>query len=179
MYLISDGGVNANTPDTIEAIMLTKNINYLDGVKLDVRESLDHVFVLSKYNDLSKLTCSKLRVNESSYEYLRKVKFPSHIFKYYIPTLEEILKNYDKKKIIAIEIDELNSYDELYYLLLRYNYGYFFISKNKEVLDELVKRHFNNLGKIINEESSIKIVNSISKNDIYDNTMLIVIKNDI
>ena len=106
MYLISDGGINTNISDTIEAIMLTKNMSYLDGVKLDVRKTIDNIFVLSKYNDLSKLTYSKNKVNESNYKYLRKVKFPSHIFKYYIPTLEEILKNYNKKKIIVLEIFE-------------------------------------------------------------------------
>ena len=174
MYLISDGGVNSNIPDTIEAIMLTKNINYLDGVKLDVRKSVDDIFVLSRYNDLSKLTFSKNQVNKSKYDYLKKVKFPSHIFKYYIPTLEEVLKNYNKQKIIVLEIFD-NNLDNLYNLLLKYNYKYFFMSKEKSILEELEKLSFNNIGRIINS-NNIEIISSVTHHDIYDNTMLIIEK---
>ena len=174
MYLISDGGINTNIPDTIEAIMLTKNISYLDGIKLDVRSTIDNIFVLSKYNDLSKLTYSKNKVNESKYEYLKKVKFPSHIFKYYIPTLEEVLKNYNKKKIIVLEIYDNNDLDILYNILLKYNYKYYFISKEKAILNTLNNLHYNDIGKIIDDNSNINIISSVSNNDIYDNTMLII-----
>lgn len=176
MYLISDGGINTNTLDTIEAIMLTKNITYLDGVKLDVRKSIDDIFILSRYNNLSKLTYSKNKVNESKYDYLKKVKFPSHIFKYYLPTLEEILKNYNKNKIIVLELFEKNNLDILYHLLLNYHYKYYFMSKDEDVLDELERNNFNNLGKIINEKSNIRVINSITNHDIYDNTILIIEK---
>ena len=176
MYLISDGGVNVNIPDTIEAIMLTKNISYLDGVKLDVRTSIDSVFVLSKYNDLSKLTYSNSKVNECKYEYLKKVKFPSHIFKYYIPTLEEVLNHYNKDKIIVIELFDTNNLEDLYNILLKYNYQYFFMSKNDDVIKKLVSFSFNNLGKIISENSNIKVINSVTNNDFYDNTILIIEK---
>ena len=170
MYLISDGGINTNVLDTVEAIMLTKNLDYLNGVKLDVRKTIDNIFVLSKYNDLSKLTFSKNKVNECNYQYLRKVKFPSHIFKYYIPTLEEILKNYNNNKIIVIELFESNNLKDLYHLLSKYNYQYYFMSKEKDVLNELEKHHFNNIGEIINEKSNIKIKHYIN------NTFLIIKK---
>ena len=176
MYLISDGGVNSNIPDTIEAIMLTKNINNIDGVKLDVRTSLDNVFVLSKYNDLSKLTCSNRKVDEVNYSYLKKVRFPSHLFKYYIPTLEEILKQYSKQKIIAIELFSNNNLKGLHDILSNYSYQYFFISKNKVVLNDLHRNDFDNIGRIIDENSNIEIINSVTNNDFYDNTMLIVEK---
>ena len=176
MYLISDGGVNLNTPDTIEAIMLTKNIGNIDGVKLDVRVSIDNIFVLSKYNDLKKLTCSNKKVNEVEYSYLKKVKFPSHIFKYYIPTLEEILKNYDKKKIIVLELYDDNNLDELYFILIRYPYKYYFISRNN-IIEKLKELKFNNIGRIIDGDN-IQIMDSISNHDIYDNTFLIIEKNN-
>ena len=179
MYLISDGGIYVNPPDTMEAIMLTKNMNNIDGVKLDVRLSLDNIFVLSKYNDLEKLTCSKRRVNEENYDYLRKVKFPSHIFKYYIPALEEVLKNYNPKKIIVLELFIINNLDQLYNLLIKYNYKYFFISKNSDVIEKLKINNFSNIGKIIDKDSNIKIVNSISKHDIYNNTFLIIENDEI
>ena len=82
MYLISDGGLNCNSLDTIESVLLTKNIKKLDGVKLDVRLSQDKVFVISRYNELNKFTYSKGLINEYDYNYLKKIKFPSHIFKY-------------------------------------------------------------------------------------------------
>lgn len=151
MYLISDGGLNCNTKDTIEAIMLTKNSKY-DGVKLDVRKSKDNIYVLSRYNELSKLTLSNKLVNECNYGYLRKVKFPSHIFKYYIPTLEEILMKYDKNKIIVIELYN-SDIGDLYSLLDKYSYHYYFLSKNNRTLDKLHQLNFSKLGTIIDNKS--------------------------
>lgn len=177
MYLISDGGINLNTPDTIEAIMLTKTINNLDGVKLDVRTSLDNVFLLSRYNELNKLTCSNKKVNEEKFDYLKKVKFPSHIFKYYIPTLEEVLKKYDLKKIIVLELYDTNNLDDLLILLIKYPYRYYFKVQSKEMIDKLKEFKLNNIGRIIDNDN-IKIINSVSNHDIYDNTFLITEKKE-
>ena len=155
VYRISDGGIPCNTLDTIESIMLTKNVNYLDGVKLDVRKTFDNIYVLSRFNELNKLTYSDKLVNKCSYNYLRKVKFKSHIFKYFIPTLEEILMKYDKKKIIVIELYDSNI-EELYYLLKKYDYKYFFISKNIDIINELVKYNFSDIGTIIDYKNVLK-----------------------
>ena len=170
MYLISDGGLICNTPDTIEAIMLTKNTNLVDGVKLDVRKSFDNVYVLSKYDDLNILTFSKNKVSNSNYNYLRKVKFPSHIFKYYIPTLEEVLEKYDKKKIIVLELYE-NDLKDLFSILNKYHYKYYFISKNSYVINELKELEFNKLGTIIDDYR--EIIHSIINHDLHANTFLI------
>lgn len=170
MYLISDGGIKTNIPDTIEAIMLTKNISYIDGIKLDVRVTSDNVFVLSKYNELNKLTYSNSKINEVSYDYLKKVKFPSHIFKYYVPTLYEVLKNYDYHKIIMIELFTLDNLESLYNLLQEYHYQYFFYSENKKVLEELKNNHFNNIGIIIDNDSNIDIIKNTKNN-------ILIIKN--
>ena len=169
MYLISDGGLSCNTPDTIESVMLTKNNINLDGVKLDVRKTLDNIYVISKYNELNKLTLSNKKVNECDYFYLRKVKFPSHIFKYYIPTLEEILVHYNKNKIIVLEIYD-NNLDNLYSLLEQYPYKYYFFSKNNLILNNLKNNNFNKLG-IILENNSIIIPKT--NNSLYYNTFLI------
>ena len=59
MYLISDGGICTNTLDTIESVMLTKNRNNIDGVKLDVRLSLDNIFVISRYEELERFTITR------------------------------------------------------------------------------------------------------------------------
>lgn len=169
MYLISDGGLSCNTLDTIESVLLTKNSNILDGIKLDVRKTIDNKYVLSRYDDLSILTCSKMIVSKSKYEYLKKVKFPSHIFKYYIPTLLEILNKYNNKKIIVIELYN-NNLDGLYKILENYDYKYYFYSKDTNILNELYNKDFNKLGKIL---SNNDIYDVRVNNNLYKNTFLI------
>ena len=165
MYLISDGGLLCNTLDTIESILLTKNSNILDGVKLDVRKTLDNKYILSKYDDLSILTCSKMIVSKSNYDDLKKVKFPSHIFKYYIPTLIEILNKYNQDKIIVIELFN-NNLDGLYNILVNYRYKYYFYSKDNNILKELYNKEFNKLGIILNNKDiyKTKVINKLYKN---------------
>ena len=123
--------MNVNVKDTWDAIFLTKNISYVDGVKLDIFMSKDGILVTAIDNDLSKYTLSKKKINEEDYTYLRKVKFPSHIFKYYIPKLEDILKEYDVKKIIVLELYKQNNNEqylnELLNILLKYTYKYYFL----------------------------------------------------
>ena len=170
MYLISDGGINTNTLDTIESIMLTKNMKEFDGIKLDVRKSLDNVFLISRYEELEKCTYGKGNISEYNYSYLRKIKFPSHIFKYYIPTLEEILKCYNIKKIMVLELYSLSDLDILFNLLVKYPYKYYFLSNDELIINKLKELDFDKIGKIITKS---KIINSITHNDIYENTFLI------
>ena len=169
MYLISDGGLSCNTLDTIESIMLTKNSTVLDGIKLDVRKTIDNKYVLSKYDDLSILTCSSKLVSKSSYNYIKKIKFPSHIFKYFIPTLEEVLIRYDKDKIIVLELFNSNI-DGLYNILSKYDYKYYFYSKDKSILKKIGNSNLNKLGKVINDNNIYK---TIVSNSLYNNTFLI------
>ena len=135
MYLISDGGASCNTKDTMEAIMLTKNISYIDGIKLDIYMSKDNILVVCQDNDLKKFTLSNKCVSDSNYEYLRKVKFPSHIFKYYIPTLEEVLINYNQDKIIVLDFKRNDNLfiNNLYNLLIKYPYNYYFLNKHNKL----------------------------------------------
>lgn len=183
MKLISDGGLGSlNDPDTIDAIMLTKNISYIDGVKLDVRMTYDNYLVLARDNDLSKFTLSNKKVNECNYSYLRRVKFPSHIFKYFIPTLNEVLLGYNKKKIVVLEIYEDNNIDKLlnllYNLLVLYDYNYYFISKSFRVLDKLKDNEFNKIGQIINDDSHIKVFDdsTFTIDLIGDNEVMLISK---
>ena len=162
VYLISDGGFNGNILDTLESVMLTKNKNDLDGIKLDVRESLDHIFVICRYEELAKLTYAKGKVSDYKYNYLRKIKFPSHIFKYYIPTLEEILNNYDRKKIIVLELYSVKDLDRLFILLIKYQYNYYFFSKDLNVLNKLKELDFDKIGNIISDKEII--YNDLSSN---------------
>lgn len=169
MYLISDGGVVTNTLDTIESILLTKYLKDIDGVKLDIRLSRDKVFVVSRYEELHRFTNSIGLVSDYNYSYLRKIKFPSHIFKYYIPTLDEVLKSYNKSKIIVLELYKPDELDKLFIILVKYPYKYYFLS-TKEINNKLIELDFDKLGTIINKYD---IINSISNKDIYENTFLI------
>ena len=183
MKLISDGGmVCCNTHDTIDAIMLTKNLSYVDGVKLDVRLTKDDYLVLSKYDDLSIDTLSNKKVSECCYNYLRKVKFPTHIFKYYIPTLEEILNHYNHEKIIVLELYPYNIdtlLEKLKSLLLLYDYSYYFISDSNEVLEKLKQNDFHKIGIIVNQESDIKVMKDLKMDEeiLIDNDVLLITKN--
>ena len=170
MKIISNGGiVSCNTPDTIDAIMLTKNLDFVDGIKLDVRMTNDYVLVLSKYDDLNKFTLSNKKISQCNYDYLRKVKFPSHIFKYYIPMLSEVLDRYNHDKLIIIELYKENELErfiyELYNILIKYSYRYYFISDDKEVLEKLKNNYFNKIGTIIDNNSNISIIKDYSFDD--------------
>ncbi len=150
MHIIANGGLsNLNDSHTIEAIMLTKNIDYIDGIKINIYKSIDNIYVVCQDNDLKKYTLSKEKVSMCTYHYLRKVKFPSHIFKYYIPTLEEILINYNKNKKIFLDIkcDDLTNLKEL---LQKYSYKYYFIY-NSDKTKEILENNFIDIGIVCND----------------------------
>lgn len=186
MKLICDGGITPwNEYDTEDAIMLSKNIGYIDGVKLDVRASYDNILVLSRYEDLRKNTLSKNKVGECSYNYLKKVKFPSHIFKYFIPTLEEILKKYNNQKIIVLELYPNNNLDNylaaLESVVSKYHYPYYFMSKNNRLLDALKNKGFNRYGQIIDENLGIKVIYDFNLDDEvnFNDDILLITSNPI
>ncbi len=112
--------------------MLTKNMDYVEGIKLDIFFTIDNYVVVAINDNLSKFTLSNKRISEVNYHYLRKVKFPSHIFKYYIPLLEEVLMSYNKNKIIVLEINKINEkqMDILSLLLKEYPYKYYYINNS-------------------------------------------------
>ena len=131
MPLIANGGmISLNTGNTMDAIMLTKYIKYVDGVKLDVYKTIDDYFVLSNNDDLSIDTFNKRVISNSFYEEIRNTKFPSHIFKYYIPTIEDILKNYVSDKKIFLELHFNDKLEELYNILRKYPYEYYIVNKD-------------------------------------------------
>lgn len=150
LYLIANGGYCGNEANTMEALLLTKNIKYLTGVLIDVRMSLDNVLVLATYNDLNKNTLSNKKVSEINYQELRKIKFPSKIFKYYIPTLKEFLDKYSLSKKIFIRFHDysIKYLDLLYEILSLYHYDYYYIIENLNLEEQIKKHPLINLGMI-------------------------------
>lgn len=162
MHLISDGGASCNTKDTLEAIMLTKNIDYIDGIKLDIWVTLDNMFVVAISDNLSDFTLSNKKISEVEYNYLKKVKFPSHIFKYYIPLLEEILLNYNKNKIIILEINKISDEQKnlLYSLLSKYSYKYYYLVDNNNLINDKLLE----IGSIIKDYIKTDVFSEINNN---------------
>jgi len=155
MYLISDGGiVSCNISNTYEAIMLTKNLDYLDGVKLDLQFTKDKIIVLFPSDKLNKITFSNKKISEVDYAYLKKVKFPSHIFHYRISTLEEILNKYNHHKIIVLKINNylLNNtfLETLYQVISKYNYKYYYLVDD-DFVDKIKNSNLFKIGKLVDE----------------------------
>lgn len=144
MKIIANGGLTThNKSNTIDAILLTKNASYVDGVLLDVRLTLDNIVVIVKNDDLSIDTLGMGKVSEMKYKDIRKVKFPSKIFKYYIPTLDEVLKLYKSSKKIILNLHPLKDRNEnlvleVLKIVSKYqDYNFFLESVSKEIIDYL------------------------------------------
>lgn len=143
MHLIANGGmISLNIGNTVDAIMLTKYVSYVEGVKLDVYKTIDNYFVLANNDDLSKDTLSNRLISKSTYDEIKNTKYQSHIFKYFIPKLEDILKYYVSDKKIFLEIHFKDNIDELYKILLKYPYEYTLI---KDVNDYIYCDNPNNI----------------------------------
>ena len=177
MEVIANGGFCGNEANTMEALLLTRNIKYIHGVLIDVRKTQDNVLVLSSYDDLAKKTLSNKKISTSIYEDIRKIKFPSHIFKYYIPTLDEFLKKYlcDKKIFLRLYNVDNNYLNILYNILNKYNYKYFYIIDDIDL--ELIKKH--ELCKIGNICNNYIYLDKISDDNNYNEDIYIISKNPI
>ena len=135
MHLIANGGiVSLNIGNTVDAIMLTKYVGYVEGVKLDVYKTIDNYFVLANNDDLSKDTLSKRFISKSTYDDIKNTKYQSHIFKYFIPKLEDILKYYVSDKKIFLELHFKDNIDELYKIISKYPYEYIIINDKNDYI---------------------------------------------
>lgn len=147
MYIIANGGIyKDNYTNTMEAILLTKNASFIDGVLIDVRLTLDNKLVTCKYDDLSKNTLSKGMVSKTNYHDLKKIRLPNKIFKYYIPLLEDVLNKYKSKKMIILNLhDALGKNDILVHetikLVEKYpNYNFFLETSSNDILERLINK---------------------------------------
>ena len=138
MEIIANGGLYGNTPNTLDALLLTRNISYLDGILINVYKTLDNVLVLANNDELKKDTLSNKMISTSTYKELRKIKFPSHIFKYYIPTLKELLEKYQCNKKILLKLNNVNKdyLDLLYQVLKLYHYDYYYILDDSDIINK-------------------------------------------
>lgn len=133
MMLIAHRGLVTKSikENTIEAFLGALNSPKYVGIELDIRESLDHEFVV--YHDL--MYKGKL-IKNIKYKELKKEN---------VPRLIDVLK-LNTDKIIMIEIKDFNiDVKKLAKLLNKYNYKKLYISSfNNEVLIKL-KPYLNNI----------------------------------
>lgn len=181
MLIIADGGmVSCNVSNTMDAILLTRNTGFVDGVKLDVRMTYDNFLVLCKDDDLSKNTLAKGMVSKSNLDYIKKVKFPSHVFKYFIPTLQDILEKYDKGKIVVLELYPQNNNllycKKIFELLSHYPYKYIFLIDAK-MENAINNAKLNLLGDIKLKKDVLFIDNSLNKLDNIKEDSIIITTN--
>ena len=142
MYIIANGVINGHNSNTMEAILLTKNASFIDGVLIDVRLTFDNKLVVIRHDDLSKNTLGKGFVSKTKYSDLRKVKFSSKIYKYYIPTLEEVLINYQSKKIMILNLHDAMGKNEILVneiikLIEKYDYNFYIETSSRDILEYL------------------------------------------
>ena len=181
MLIIADGGmVSCNVSNTMDAILLTRNTGFIDGVKLDVRMTYDNFLVLCKDDDLSKNTLAKGTISKSNLDYIKKVKFPSHVFKYFIPTLQDILEKYDKGKIVVLELYPQNNNllycKKIFELLSHYPYKYIFLIDDK-MENAITNAKLNLLGDIKLKKDVLFIDNSLNKLDNIKEDSIIITTN--
>ena len=83
--------------------------------------------------------------------------------------LYEVLDRYNHDKLIIIELYKENELErfiyELYNILIKYSYRYYFISDDKEILEKLKNNYFNKIGTIIDNNSNISIIKDYSFDD--------------
>ena len=105
MYIIANGGVNGYLKNTKDGVLLSKFDDFVDGVFIDVRMTLDEKLVL--YED--DLIFDKYYISKMNYNDLQKIKTGDSLENQYIPLLEEILMNYEKDLLI---INLHHNYDQ-------------------------------------------------------------------
>lgn len=103
--------------NSLKAFYLAE-INKSDGIETDVRKTKDNVLVLWHDKTIDRLSSSKGKICNMTYEELLKINDISEK----IVTLDEFLKFFSNKKILLdIEIKEEGIENDVYKLIQKYN----------------------------------------------------------
>lgn len=118
--------------NTLEAILNSLTISYIDGIEIDIRMTKDYNFVIHHDPFYAGYYIEKTRL-----KILQKKGLNS---------LEEVLEKINSKKILLIEIKEEKKNNNLLLiklnkLLKKYNLNYYLCSFNYELLEILKKRY--------------------------------------
>jgi len=118
--------------NTMEAILNSLTIPYIDGIEIDIRMTKDYQFVIHHDPFYAGYYIEKTRLKVLQQKGLN--------------SLEEVLEKIDSKKILLIEIKEENKNSSLLLirlnkLLKKYNLNYYLCSFNYELLKNLKKKY--------------------------------------
>ncbi|MCI9110247.1 MAG: glycerophosphodiester phosphodiesterase, partial [Bacilli bacterium] len=126
------GNDEIHKENTMEAILNSLTLPYIDGVEIDIRMTKDYQFVIHHDPFYAGYYIEKTRLN-----ILQKKGLNS---------LEEVLEKINTKKILLIEIKEEKQNKKLLLLKLnkilkKYNLNYYLCSFNYGLLENLKKRY--------------------------------------
>lgn len=147
-----------NSMDSFFEAFQEKNI---DGIEFDVRKTKDHHFVIY-HNILIKRFGF---VKEKTLKELKTYNLGTKETPIKIPTLEEVLKNSPKDKLLLIELKEEGKYEKkdtqnLFSLLNKYKKKHFLIfSFNRKLIDTLKEKSSYSFGLCISEVINRKYLN--------------------
>lgn len=137
--------------NSIDALIYCLNQEYIDGVELDIRITLDNKIVI--YHDM----LYKLKsIKKTKYKYLK------------LDLLDKFLKKINSNKIILIEIKGENEDTKilkyLYRILKKYNLNFYIFSFNYDLILKFKLKHKKyKCGLIVGN-----IINSCKNYDIFD-----------
>lgn len=125
------GNDGIHLENSMEAIINSLSISYIDGVEFDIRHTKDYDFIIH---------------HDPFYKgyYIEKTRL-SVLQKKGLNSLDEVLKNIKSDKIIMIEIkEESNKFKymliKLHKILKKYNLNYYLCSFNYDLVSYLKKR---------------------------------------
>lgn len=126
------GNDGIHVENSMESILNSLTISYIDGVEFDIRHTKDYDFVIH---------------HDPFYKgyYIEKTRL-SVLQKKGLNSLEEVLKNINSDKIIMIEIKEESGkfkymLIKLHKLLKKYNLNYYLCSFNYDLVSYLKKKY--------------------------------------
>lgn len=133
------GNDNIHRENSIEAILNSLNKSYIGGVEFDIRLTKDNIFVIN-HDPIYR----GYIISNTNSRILKKLK---------LPTLEELLKQIDNKKILLIDVKvEKNTYilsKILNKILKKYNYNYYICSFNYKFIKKFKKKYKYRCGLIV------------------------------
>lgn len=126
------GNDGIHKENTMESILNSLTINYIDGVEFDIRMTKDFHFVIHHDPFYEGHLISKTRLKTLQKKGLN--------------TLDEVLEKIDSNKILLIEIkEESNKFHiltaKLYRILKKYNLNYHIFSFNYKLMTYFQKKH--------------------------------------
>lgn len=133
MKIISHrGNGGKNKENTKESVLEMLNEDFVDGVEIDIRMTVDHKFVLC-HNPFYE---GKL-ISLTKYKKIKQ-----------LDNLENLLKNIQSQKIIMLDIkEEIGKYKlvvyYLYKILKKYNLNLYVCSFNHNLMNHFLKKHPN------------------------------------